>query len=135
MPKKRVVLTFPPKLTEIPLTYKLVRDFDLSINILKAKITPGEEGKLVLELSNGTEQKINAGVDFLIKQGVIVEPVSKEIGLDENECIHCGACNAVCKPGALSLSEQGDLVFDREKCIVCEMCVNACPLRIIKVMF
>jgi ferredoxin len=135
MPKKRVVLTFPPKLTEIPLTYKLVKDYDLSINILKAKITPGEEGKLVLELSNGSEQKIKAGIDFLVNQGVIVEPVSKEIVLDETECIQCGACSAVCKPGALSLSERGDLVFNREKCIVCEMCVNACPLRIIKVMF
>ena len=78
MAKKRVVLTFPPELTEKPLTYHLVKDFDLAINILRAKITPGEEGKLVLELSNGSEEMIEKGLDFLVKQGG-VEAVSREI--------------------------------------------------------
>lgn len=69
MAKKRVVLTFPPELTEKPITYHLVKDFDLAINILRAKITPGEEGKLVLELSNGSEEMIKKGLDFLVQQG------------------------------------------------------------------
>lgn len=135
MPKKRVVLTFPGHLTELPLTYRLVKDFDLSINILKAKITPGEEGKLVLELSNGSAEKILAGLDFIQEQGVLVEPMSKEIVLDENECVHCGSCTGVCTAGALVMGEDGQLQFDKDQCIVCELCVNACPLRIIKVMF
>ncbi len=136
MAKRRVVLTFPPELTERPLTYHLVKDYDLAINILKAKITPGEEGKLVLELSNGSPEKIDEGLDFLEKQGVIVQPLSKEIVLEEEECIHCGACTAVCTSGALRLDPQtARLVFDREKCIVCELCVPACTMRVIKVMF
>lgn len=135
MPKKRVVLTFPANLTELPLTYRLVKDFDLSINILKAKITPGEEGKIVLELSNGSNENILAGLDFLNQQGVLIEPMSKEIVLDEEECVHCGSCTGVCTVRALSLDDQGHLQFDKDECIVCEMCVNACPLRIIKVMF
>lgn len=135
MPKKRVVLTFPPQLTELPLTYRLVKEFDLSINILKAKITPGEEGKLVLELSNGSLDKILSGLDFIAEQGVIVEPMSKEIVLNEDECVHCGACTGVCTAGALTLNADSELVFDKDQCIVCEMCVNACPLRNIKVMF
>lgn len=134
MAKKRVVLTFPPRLTEEPLTYRLVKDFDLSINILKAKIVPGEEGKVIVELSNGSEEQILSGLDYLSKQGVIVEPVSKEIVLNEDECVHCGSCTAVCAPRALSMNGE-DLSFDRELCIVCEMCVTACPLQIIKVTF
>lgn len=135
MAKKRVVLTFPSELTEKPLTYHLVKDFDLAINILKAKITPGEEGTLVVELSNGSLQKIEEGLDFLVRQGVEIEPLSKRITLEEEECIHCGSCTAVCNSRALSIGKENRLVFDRDKCIVCELCVTACPMRIIKVTF
>ncbi|NLY74926.1 MAG: 4Fe-4S binding protein [Firmicutes bacterium] len=136
MAKRKVVLTFPPELTEMPITYHLVKDYDLAINILKAKITPGEEGKLVLELSNGDEKRIQAGIDFLKKQGVIVEPVSKEIVFNEPECVHCGSCTAVCRSNALSIAPpEWKLKFDKELCIVCESCVTACPMGIIKVSF
>ena len=136
MVKRRVVLTFPPELTEIPLTYHLVKDFDLAINILKAKITPGEEGKLVLELSNGSLEKIEEGIEYLEKHGVIIQPLSKEIVLKEDECINCGACTAVCNSKALSMNpDTAKLVFDRERCIVCELCVLACPMRVVQVMF
>lgn len=136
MAKKRVVLTFPPELAEVPITYHLVKDYDLSLNILKAKIVPGEEGKLVLELANGSEERILAGIEFIREQGVLVEPVSKEISLNEEDCIHCGACTAVCQPGALSIDPvTAQLRFDREQCIVCELCVKACPVRVIKVAF
>lgn len=136
MAKKKIVLTFPPELTETPLTYHLVKNFDLAINILKAKITPGEEGKLVLELSNGALEKIEAGIDFLKKQGVFVEPVSKEIVLEDTKCIHCGSCTAACPSKALSISAPDwRLKFDKELCIVCEFCVKACPMQVIKVDF
>ncbi|NLW48547.1 MAG: 4Fe-4S binding protein [Firmicutes bacterium] len=136
MAKKKIVLTFPPELTESPLTYHLVKDFDLAINILKAKITPGKEGKLVIELSNGAEENIQAGIDFLKDQGVFVEPVSKEIVFDEAKCIHCGSCTAVCHPRALNIAAPDwKLKFDKELCIVCESCVKACPMQIIKVTF
>lgn len=134
MAKKRIVLTFPASLSELPLTNRLVKDFDLSINILKAKILPGEEGKLVLELE-GTIDQINAGLDFLIQQGLFVEPVSKEIALSEDGCVQCGACTTVCASEALTMTPKGELKFDRERCIVCELCVPACPVKVIKVMF
>jgi ferredoxin len=136
MPKKKIVITFPPDLSDKPLTYHLVKDFDLSINILKAKITPGEEGKLVLELSNGSVENIQAGIDYLKSQGVGVEPVSKEIVLNETECIHCGSCTAVCQPQALTITvPEWKLQFDKEQCIVCELCVKACPMQVIQVSF
>ncbi len=136
MPKKRLVITFPPELTETPITYHLVKDYDLAINILKAKIIPGEEGKLVIEISNGSEDNIQAGIKYLQSQGISVEPVSKEIVLDETECINCGSCTAVCQSRALTISApEWKLKFDKEQCIVCEMCVKACPMQIIKVSF
>jgi ferredoxin len=136
MAKKRIVLIFPPNLTDQPLTYHLVKDFDLSINILKAKITPGEEGKLVIEVSNDSPENIQAGINYLKSQGVIVEPVGTEILLEEKECIHCGSCTAVCPSRALTIGPPDwKLCFDKEECIVCEMCVKACPMQIIQVSF
>lgn len=136
MARKKIILKFPPNLTEKPLTYYLVKDYDLAINILQAKVTPGEEGKMVIELSNGSEANIEAGINFLVRHGVNVEPVSKEIVLDESECIHCGCCTAVCRPEALTIGPPDwKLNFDKEKCIVCQSCVNACPMQIIKVTF
>jgi len=136
MPKKKIVLTFPPELTEIPLTYHLVKDFDLALNILKAKIIPGEEGKLVVEISNGSAANIEAGIDYLRQNGVHIEPMDKEIVLNETECINCGCCTAVCQPKALTIvAPEWKLQFDKEQCIVCEMCVKACPMQIIQVSF
>jgi ferredoxin len=136
MPKTRIVLSFPPSLTEVPLTYHLVKEFDLAINILKAKITPGEAGKLVIELSNGSEANIQAGIQYIISQGVHVEPIGKEIVWNEAECIHCGACTAVCRSKALTIAAPDwQLSFDKEQCIVCESCVKACPMQIIQATF
>jgi L-aspartate semialdehyde sulfurtransferase ferredoxin len=136
MPKKKIVLTFPPDLTEKPLTYYLVKDYDLAINILQAKVIPGQEGKLVIEISNGSLENIEAGIEYLRSQGVGIESVNKEIALDENECIHCGSCTAVCKSKALTITAPDwKLQFDKEQCIVCELCVKACPMQIIKVSF
>ncbi|HYH01627.1 MAG TPA: NIL domain-containing protein [Bacillota bacterium] len=136
MPRKKIILIFPPDLTEKPLTYHLVKDFDLAINILQAKVTPGEEGKMVVELSNGSDANIEAGIQFLVNHGVNVQPVSKEILLDEANCINCGSCTAVCRPEALTIgAPDWQLKFDKEKCIVCQLCVKACPMQIIKVSF
>jgi len=43
MKKKRVVLTFPPDMIDQPITYHLVKEHDLMINILRANITPKEQ--------------------------------------------------------------------------------------------
>lgn len=135
--KKKIVMTFPPQLSEIPLTYHLVKDYDLAINILKAKITPGEEGKLILEISSqDSQEKIDAGIEFLRSHRIQIESASKEIVLHEEECVHCGACTAVCPSRALHMATPDwKLAFDQEQCIVCEMCVKACPMRIIEVRF
>ena len=43
---KRIVLRFPKRMVERPIIYRLVKDYDLEFNILKASITPEQEGLL-----------------------------------------------------------------------------------------
>ncbi|MFW6381254.1 MAG: NIL domain-containing protein, partial [Bacillota bacterium] len=60
--KKRVVLDFPSGIVEKPITYHLIKKYDIVINILQARIFPEEEGRLIIELENRHEQKINQGL-------------------------------------------------------------------------
>jgi len=134
MARKKVVLTFPPEIVAQPITYHLVKDYDLVINILRAEIYEEETGRMVLEL-DGDEGKIKDGLAYLESQGVQVQEAARDITLDEEKCIDCGACTAVCLTDALAIGpEDWKLKFDKEKCILCELCVNACPLQIIKVL-
>ncbi len=129
--KKKFVLTFPPKIVTQPITYRLVKDFDLVLNILRAQIEEGETGHLVLELE-GKKDQIEKGLSFLKEQGVVVQPIARDISLNEEECVVCGICVGVCPTEALYLKDW-ELIFDKEKCILCENCVRACPVRVIEV--
>jgi L-aspartate semialdehyde sulfurtransferase ferredoxin len=42
MIKKRFILNFPPDSGDKPLSYHLVKDYDIRINILKAEVFPGK---------------------------------------------------------------------------------------------
>jgi L-aspartate semialdehyde sulfurtransferase ferredoxin len=136
MTSKKIVLTFPKSKIDKPLVYKLIKDFDLVFNIMKASITPDQEGHMVLELS-GDGSQIDQGIKFLKEQGVKVEPLSKEIKVDWNKCVQCGACVAICPTGALHVKDKKtmEVVFDPDKCIACELCLRPCPPRAIKVHF
>jgi L-aspartate semialdehyde sulfurtransferase ferredoxin len=133
MPKKRVVLTFPKNLVGKAIIYNLVKDYNLITNILRAEIMPDEEGKVVLELE-GTKDDLENGIKFLKTQDVNLELLGKDIRFEEQKCINCGACVAVCSPKALSLNKKTyKLRFERSKCVLCGLCVNACPVGVIKV--
>jgi len=135
MAKKRIVLTFPPELVNQPIIYRLVKDYNLVLNILRAQVTPKEEGKMVLELE-GDREGINKGLKYLEDKKVDVQPLAKDIKLDEQECTSCGACIAVCSPRALLLNrENWKLEFDRDKCLLCGLCVPACPVGAIQIEF
>jgi ferredoxin len=133
MPKKRLDLTFPPRQSLKPVIYHLVRDYDLVPNILRAQIQPGQEGRMLLEVT-GRKEAFAAGIEFLEDQGLTVSEAASDILLDDERCVTCGLCTAVCRSGALTL--EGDtLVFDKDKCVYCEACVHACPRRAIALRF
>jgi len=133
--RKKLVLTFPPERVDKPITYHLVKDFDLVINILRAEIHEEEVGRMVLDVE-GDEERINQGIAYLKSQDVKVQEAARDITLDEANCVDCGACTAVCLPKALRLNnETWKLEFDKEKCIFCELCVKSCPLGVIEIKF
>jgi ferredoxin len=116
-----------------PLVCSLVRDFDLTFNILNAQVLPRREGILVLELY-GSRKNFKSGVQYLKDQGVQVQNAEQEIKRDQNRCTHCGACTAVCPTGALSIQRpEMTVIFNQKKCSVCELCVPACPTRVMRV--
>jgi ferredoxin len=132
---KRIVLHFPKRLTNEPIVFKLVKDFDLAFNILKASVTPGEEGLLIMELT-GEQRNYDKGVKYLTETGVKIQSLSQDVVLNESRCTHCGACIALCPTGAFSLDpETRRVIFDNDKCIVCELCIKACPPRAMELYF
>lgn len=69
--------------------------------------------------------------------------VSGRAYIDQNKCIECGRCKAVCPynaiadvmrpcrraclPGAISMDENKKAIIDNDKCIQCGACVIQCP--------
>ena len=132
---KRIVLRFPPRLVERPIIYRLVKDYDLEFNILKASITPEQEGLLVLELK-GVQKEYDKGIDFLTKSGVKIESLSQDVIRNEERCTNCGACVTVCPVGAFEVDPNDRTIsFHDEKCIACGLCIPACPPRAMEVHF
>lgn len=133
MAPSKVVLRFPAAIADKPIIFHLVKDYDLMINILKANINPHKEGTMVLDVVG---EKTEAGLDFLRRQGVGVQPLMEDIVRNEERCTHCGACTAICPTGALYLERPAMFVrFDSEACVVCQLCVRACPMHAMEVRF
>lgn len=136
MSSRKIVLTFPKEKIDKPIVYKLIKDYNLIFNIMKASITPDQEGHMVLEVS-GENAEIEKGVKYLKDQGVSIEPLSKEIKVNWDKCTQCGACVSICPTAALYVKDRKtmEVAFDPEKCIACELCIRPCPPRAIEVHF
>ncbi len=133
--KAKYIFVFPTETIHEPLTYHLIKDYDLKVNILNAYINSGEEGNLALEIE-GDNDNINAGLDYAKTKGIECYTLDKRLRFNLDECINCGACIAVCYSGALQMNkETWELSFDKDKCTVCELCTTACPLKLFKIDF
>jgi len=133
MKKTRVVFSFPPSNVEEPITYRLIKDYDLVVNILRASIDPGKQGRMVVELS-GEESQLSLAFNYLDKLGVNIEPLSQEIQHLEERCTGCTACVPICPTGALDVNrETWKVSYDPEKCVVCFSCVDVCIYKAVEV--
>ena len=133
--RQRLVLTFPAEAIDEPITYNLIKEYDVMINILNADITHGRKGNLLIEMS-GKEINVQEALVYLESKQIEISPVVKTILFNESGCIHCGACSSVCFSGALEMDTvTRELKFAPEKCIACELCIRACPLQLFKLNF
>ena len=133
MKSKRFVLTFPSDVTGEPITYNLIKKFDIMVNIVRADVSPGTIGHLVMEMT-APAKVLKEGMTYIREQNVDCEPIEKKIYYREDLCIHCGACTSVCFANALTMKrESAELSFDPEKCVVCELCLKSCPLHLFSI--
>jgi len=132
---KRIVLRFPDRLVDRPIVSHLVRDYNLDFNILKASVTPDEEGLMVLELS-GDRADYDKGIHYLTKAGVKIQSLSQDVLRNEGRCTHCGACVTICPTNAFELDlTTREIRFHNDRCIACGLCIKACPPRAMEVHF
>jgi len=132
---KRIVLHFPKRMGDRPVIYRLSKDYDLEFNILKASITPEDEGLMVLVLS-GEQENYDKGIKYLTENGVRIQALSQDVTRNEERCTHCGACVTICPTGAFELDPSTRLIhFEHEKCVACGVCIKACPPRAMEVHF
>ena len=132
---RRYVMKFPPDSADKALTYKLIKDFDIKFSILKAEVRPGRTGSLLLELE-ALPENMQEGIEYLTANGVNCESLGKKIKFEAAKCINCGNCTGVCFTGALTMDrEKWKLNFEPELCVVCELCVPACPMNLFDINF
>ena len=123
----KIRLRFRPVDTERPFVHLFATRFGLVFSILQADISPDKGGRMVLDLS-GEEAAIEEALKYATEQGVDVQILSRVVHWDDRVCVHCGSCTAVCRSRALQLDpETAMLSFHNDRCVVCEMCVKACP--------
>ena len=104
------LLRFPKDTSDQPFVYRLVKEYDIEFNNVKA------------------------GLDFLREMGIKVERLAARIRRDDEKCFQCGACTAVCSAGALYIKRpEMSVIFDVEKCTGCSLCVPLCPVRAMEV--
>ena len=77
MTRTRVRLTFPPNLIQEPILYRLVKDFDIIINIRRADVKE-DYGWVALEMEAG-EDTLARGVRWLKDKGVQVDPIERDV--------------------------------------------------------
>ena len=125
---RKLMLFFPKCECEKPIICELVRDYDLIVNVFRAKVTPEEDGYLVLDIT-GTEEDIEKALDYVRTFNVKVNLTGRGLTWDAESCTHCGHCLTHCPPHALHFADVAtrEVAFDEEGCIECQACVRVCP--------
>ena len=123
---KSVMLRFPRECVGKPVISNLVRKHGVEVNILRARIHPTEEGRMLAQVK-GSDDQITASLEYLSSSGVDVYLPENSFIWQEEKCVHCGACAGICPSGAFIINGSTfEVEFDISKCILCELCIEAC---------
>ena len=125
---RKMMLFFPKCECEKPIIYHLVKDYNLVVNVFRAKVTPEEEGYLVLDVT-GTPAEIEKATDYIRTFDVSVNAAGEGVTWDESRCTHCGQCVPHCPTKALHFVDPAtrEIAFDEAECIECLACIRVCP--------
>ena len=128
MSTRRLLLYFQKSETEKPIVYHLVKDYNLVINIFRAKVTPEEYGYLLLDVS-GSDEDIRRGIEFVKTYNVQVDETNKGVRWDSGRCTMCANCIPHCPTKALHVTDRAtmEVTFSSELCIECLSCLDNCP--------
>jgi NAD-dependent dihydropyrimidine dehydrogenase PreA subunit len=131
MAKRKYLLGFSPAKVSEPITYKMVKKFDLMLNVLRAEVNE-RGGRLLIEIE-GKPSKITSGVNYLKEKGVDVKELNEYVSKDEERCTHCGMCISICPADAFDMDKKTyEVEFKSDKCIACGLCLDACPPNAMK---
>ena len=128
---KKYMLKFSTNNFQEPISYELVKRFNIVPNIMQAKVNESGGG-LILDL-RGEATDIEDAKAYMEGLGVLVKELEKHVDRDESRCIHCGACISVCPAKAFVLNKRTwHVKFKSDLCIACESCLTACSPRAMK---
>ncbi len=68
-------LVYPPHLIDVPVINQLIRSYDLTVNILRAEVTP-KEGWVEIQLT-GKSSDITEAINWLVGRGIEVQPLEE----------------------------------------------------------
>jgi len=89
---------------------------------------PGEEGRLLIELS-GDKDKIRQGLEYLASLNVRIDRVQNFYDVNYSKCKEAKKCFQVCPADAIELRPEDERPVDiiEDNCILCEKCREVCP--------
>ncbi len=126
MEQKSIILNFPKTVIEQPVMSRVIKKFDVDINILQANISREEDGYM-FAIIKGEPKSIKDSLDYIASLGIQIKLPKEGVIRDEAKCTHCGACTVHCIPQALAINTDTYKVsLDIEKCINCKLCLSAC---------
>jgi L-aspartate semialdehyde sulfurtransferase ferredoxin len=126
MAGRKFLLIFPPAVANKPVTHGLWRNFDVTVNILKADIDESG-GRLIIELT-GEADKASKALEYLGANDVRVEELRNYVQRDARKCTDCGMCLSICPVKAYEMDRTDyHVLFHLERCVACGRCLDACP--------
>jgi NAD-dependent dihydropyrimidine dehydrogenase PreA subunit len=127
----KVLLKFSEEVTDQPITSQVIKEKNVTINILSAHVDQ-QGGEMLVEIP---QEEAEGVIEAFRSKGVTVE-LRKLIEVDKKKCFDCGGCIALCPVDVMSYDEDNVVVFDEERCLgsTCALCIDACPVRAIKLI-